>query len=99
MLTWHDFQVFIGVDAILRAWLVALLCTVGAGCANGWPSARHPQPASAQAPASCKTTSSRILHSDCSTTTPATRITGDELDREQQSHGNGSAIGGIVTPH
>ena len=86
-----------GREAILKALLAMFLCVITAGCANGWPSTHHPQPASAQAAQGCKTSGSRILHSDCSTMTPSSQMSGDELDREKHSNGNGT--GGMATPH
>jgi hypothetical protein len=80
----------------LKALLGTLLCIMTAGCANGWPSAHHPKPTSAQAAHGCKTTSSRILHSDCSTMTPASQISGEEFDREEHMPGK---VGGIIIPH
>lgn len=87
-----------GWNAILKALLVTLLCVITAGCANGWPATHHPPPTAAQAANGCKTSGSRILHSDCSTTGPASQISGDEFDRERKMHGDGAAVGGITPP-
>jgi hypothetical protein len=80
----------------VRGLVITVLCILTGGCANGWPSAHHSQPATAKG--SCKTSASRIVHSDCSTTTPASQMSGDELDQEQHFKGGGTAVGGIVTP-
>ena len=86
----------IRLAAAHRALLTALLSILAVGCANGWPSARHPPPVTAKG--TCKTTSSRIVHSDCSTITPASQMSGDELDRERHTKGNGTAVLGVIPP-
>jgi hypothetical protein len=75
-----------------------LLCALVAGCANGWPSAHHSKPTSAQVAHTCKTSASRIVRSDCSTITPANQVTGDDWDQDRQQHQNGTAHGGITSP-
>ena len=82
---------------LIAATAVAGICILTAGCANGWPSTHHPPRVSAQAPQGCKTPGSRILHSDCSTMSPSSQMSGDELDREKHANGNGA--GGMATPH
>jgi hypothetical protein len=80
----------------LKALLATFFCIVTAGCANGWPATHHPQPKSTQAASGCKTSGSRILHSDCSTITPASQTSGDDFDQERTMH---PAVGGITTPN
>src|SRR5579862_9717406 len=100
MMSGDHLQVFTRVElgAIWAALRSTLLCALAAGCANGWPSAHHTKPATAQVAHGCKTAASRIVHSDCSTITPASQLTGDDFDQDRQQHQNGTAHGGIVSP-
>jgi hypothetical protein len=85
---------------MLRTLLVGLLCVVVCGCANGWPSARHPGPSSARATAAldCTPTTSHIARSDCSTSAPGNQNSNEDLERTQNSHPNGGNLGGLPSP-
>jgi hypothetical protein len=84
-----------------KALLVSLLSVlIVSGCANGWPTARHPGPFSSPTAAaqSCVPTTSRIGRSDCATTGPGSQNSSEDLERTQNSHPNGGSLGGLSTP-
>lgn len=53
------------------------------GCANGWPTARHPLRSTASAK-NCVPTSSKIDRADCRTPEAGGAITGEDIDRGGQ---------------
>ena len=68
--------------AMLRTLLACLTGSlVLSGCANGWPTARHPAPGTVVA-AGCVPTTSKIARHDCTTTTPGGQTSGSDWDRE-----------------
>ena len=83
---------------MLRALLVTFLCACAAGCASGWPAVKHNSTTTAHAAPSCQTSASRIVHTDCSTVTPTSKMSGEELDEERHMHGNGAPVGGVIAP-
>ena len=85
---------------MLKTLLVGLLCAIVCGCANGWPTARHPGPSTTRAATAlnCTPTTSHIARSDCATSGPGSQNSGDDLERTQSSHPNGGNLGSIGTP-
>ena len=77
-----------------------LACLTGslllAGCANGWPTARHPGPSTVAA-AGCVPTTSKIARHDCTTTSPGGQTSGGDWDREAPPVQSGSVA--TFTPH
>ena len=59
-----------------------LLTTALGGCANGWPTAKHPLRGTPTA-ANCVPTTSKIGRTDCVTTTPGSATSGNDADRTQ----------------
>jgi hypothetical protein len=85
---------------MLRTLLIGLLCGVVCGCANGWPTARHPGPSTSRAATAlnCTPTTSHIARSDCATNTPGSQNSNEDLERTQNLHPNGGNLGAIGTP-
>ena len=87
---------------MLRALLAALLSVLTvSGCANGWPTARHPGPFSSPTASTqnCVPTTSRIGRSDCNTTSAGSQNSSEDLERTQSTHPNGGNLGGLSAPH
>lgn len=63
--------------------LCALTALLLSGCANGWPSARHPLRGNASAK-NCVPTSSKIDRADCKTPDAGGAVTGADIDRGGQ---------------
>jgi hypothetical protein len=85
---------------MLRTLLVGILCGLVCGCANGWPTARHPGPSTARASTAqnCTPTTSRIARSDCSTAAPGSQNSNEDLERTQNLHTNAGNLGGMSAP-
>ena len=68
---------------MLRTLLACLVCSLAlGGCANGWPTAKHPLKGTPTA-ANCVPTTSKIGRNDCVTTTPGSATSGNDADRTQ----------------
>jgi len=83
-----------------RVLLISLLSGVFAcGCANGWPTARHPGPSTARTAQNCVPTTSRIQRSDCGTTAPGAQQSSEDIERTlNNSHPNGGTLGSVSHP-
>jgi len=88
-----------GLEIMLRSLLISLLSgLVISGCANGWPSARHPGPSRAHTAQNCVPTTSHISRTDCGTSAPGSQNSGEDLERTRNNSQNAGQMGGLSAP-